>query len=56
MSRIENYDVEIGENRGRYSIRMQPRPSVEFASIRGGGAYYVVDADRFIVLEKRFMK
>lgn len=54
LSRIEDFNIQVGFGHGRYTVWMVPRASQDFPVIFGGDARYVIDAKEFKILEKHF--
>jgi hypothetical protein len=54
LSRIENFNIQVGFGHGRYNVWMIPRASEDFPEGFGGDALYVIDAKGFKILEKHF--
>jgi hypothetical protein len=54
LSRIENFNIQVGFGHGRYNVWMIPRASEDFPGGFGGDALYVIDAKEFKILERHF--
>jgi len=56
LSKIDNYNIEIGMGNNRYLVWITPRLTKEFPVIFGGDALYIIDADTFQLIEKQLGK
>jgi hypothetical protein len=56
LSRIEDFNIQVGFGYGRYNVWMLPRASEDFPAVFGGDALYVIDAKEFKILEKHYGK
>jgi hypothetical protein len=56
LSRIEDFNIQVGFGHGRYNVWMLPRTSEEVPGVFGGDALYVIDAKEFKILEKHYGK
>ena len=56
LSRIENFNIEVGFGNGRYHVRISPRLSAQVPGIFGGGAYYIIEPKEFKVVDRQYSK
>lgn len=56
LSKIENYNIEVGTGKGKYAIWISPRLSDEFPGFFGGDAFYTIDSKTFKLLETQYGK
>jgi hypothetical protein len=56
LSRIENFNIQVGFGHGRYTVWIAARASQEFPVVFGGDASYIVDGKEFTILEKKYGK
>ncbi|WP_019866856.1 hypothetical protein [Methylovulum miyakonense] len=56
LSKIENYNIEIGVGKGKFAVWISPRLSEEFPGFFGGDAFYAVDSKTFKILDTQYGK
>jgi hypothetical protein len=56
LSKMENYNIEIGSGNSKYIIWITPRLTSEFPVIFGGDAVYIIDSKTFKLLETQYGK
>lgn len=56
LSKIDNYNIEIGFGRDRYLVWITPRVTDEFPIIFGADALYTIDRKTFQVIDKQYGK
>ncbi len=56
LSKIDNYNIEIGLGKDRYLVWVTPRLTSEFPAIFGGDALYAIDSKTFQVIDKQYGK
>lgn len=56
LSKIENYNIEIGVGKDKYAVWLSPRLSEEFPGFFGGDAFYVIDSKTFKILDTQYGK
>lgn len=56
LSKIDNYNIEIGFGNNRYLVWITPRLSDEFPIIFGADALYTIDSKTFQIIDKQYGK